>query len=188
MALTNCHIQAAADAIENGGIVAYPTEAVFGLGCSPWNEDALERLLLLKQRPVAKGLITVAATETQLNRLADFSRVDNLEEILQSWPGPCTWVVPAMDCAPRNILGDNQEIAVRVSAHPLVSELCRICGPIISTSANSANQPPAKTIEAVREYFGDSLDYILPGDLGQEGRPTEIRHARTGQILRAGGA
>ncbi|NKB38067.1 MAG: threonylcarbamoyl-AMP synthase [Gammaproteobacteria bacterium] len=186
--MTNSHIQIAADAIENGGVIAYPTEAVFGMGCSPWNEDALERLLLLKQRPLAKGLITVAASKSQLNNLVDFARVGKLNEILQSWPGPVTWVMPAHESAPQKILGENQEIAVRISAHPVVSELCRVCGPIISTSANTANQPPAKSIESVRTYFGQSLDYILSGELGSEGRPTEIRHARTGRILRAGGS
>ena len=176
----------AARAIDKGGVIAYPTEAVFGLGCSPWNFAAIDRLAWLKRRPKSKGFIVVAASAPQLKRIVDFSRLDNLAEILDTWPGPFTWVMPALPPVPQAIRGDNGEIAVRVSAHPVVQHLCRICGPIISTSANPASNRPARSEQAVRKYFGDDLDYILPGKLGSESTPTEIRHALSGRVIRPG--
>ena len=180
------HIRMAARAIDSGGVIAYPTEAVFGLGCSPWNFDAIDRLVWLKRRPKSKGFIVVAASASQLKRIVDFSRLNNLVEILDTWPGPFTWVMPALPSVPDTIRGENGEIAVRVSAHPVIQHLCSLCGPIISTSANPANNTPARSERAVRKYFRDSLDYILPGNLGSESTPTEIRHALSGRVIRPG--
>ena len=110
-------IEEAAEVIRSGGIVAYPTEAVWGLGCDPFDEGAVHRLLAIKQRPVEKGLILIAATLEQLKPLIDVAAVptDRLANVLSSWPGPYTWVMPATAQAPRWITGQHRGIAVRVA-------------------------------------------------------------------------
>ena len=129
----------AADALRRGGVIAYPTEAVWGLGCDPFDESAVLRLLAIKQRPVEKGLILIAATLEQLKPLIDVAAVptDRLADVLSSWPGPYTWVMPATAQAPRWITGQHRGIAVRVSQHPTVVGLCQAYGgALVSTSAN----------------------------------------------------
>jgi L-threonylcarbamoyladenylate synthase len=182
--LNNWHIRLAANAVAGAGVIAYPTEAVYGLGCNPWDAQAVSRILELKRRPQSKGLIVVAASLAQLYSLVDFSQLDSIQSLLETWPGHVTWIVPANSKAPEWVRGKSGEIAVRVTAHPLLSQLCQLSGPLVSTSANISNTPAARTGQQVRNYFRDSLDFILPGKLGVEGRPSEIRHARSGRILR----
>ncbi len=182
--LNNWHIQLAARVVGNGGVIAYPTEAVYGLGCSPWDKQAIQRLLRLKRRSVNKGLIVVAANIGQLQSLVNFNHVRSIQSVLKTWPGPVTWVLPSRRETPPWLCGKHGDLAVRVSAHPQLGKLCGICGPLVSTSANPANTTPAKTATDVRKYFHDALDYILPGKLGTESGPSEIRHARSGQVLR----
>ena len=113
--------------LERGGVIAYPTEGVWGLGCDPLDEAAVLRLLALKQRRVDKGLILVAASVAQLDGLVDWQALGaaTRDEVLASWPGPHTWIVPATTRVPHWISGAHDSIAVRVSAHPVVARLCR---------------------------------------------------------------
>ena len=182
--LINWHIRLAAHAVQQGGVIAYPTEAVYGLGCSPWDEEAIQKLLQLKRRPRHKGFIVVAANVAQLRPLVCFDNVDCLESILRTWPGPVTWILPLQKGAPASLTGNFDGLAVRVSAHPLVRDLCEICGPLVSTSANLSNTKPARSIMEVRNYFHNQLNFILPGKLGDESGPSEIRHGGSGEILR----
>jgi L-threonylcarbamoyladenylate synthase len=184
--LNKWHLWKAAYAVKNNGVIAYPTEAVFGLGCSPWDNEALIKLAQLKQRKLDKGFIIIAANLVQLESLVDFDEVHSIQEILASWPGPVTWVLPARAHVPSTLRGRNGGLAVRVSAHPLVQGLCKACGPLVSTSANISNTRPARSPLQVRNYFQDKLNYILPGKLGSEHRPSEIRHGSSGEILRQG--
>lgn len=170
-----------------GGVIAYPTEAVWGLGCDPGNEAAVMRLLALKQRPVAKGMILVVADSAQLQgwvRLQDLP-AKRLEAVMESWPGANTWIVPAGPRAPGWITGEHTGIAVRVSAHPLVNALCRAWGgPLVSTSANLAGQPPARQRDQLDPALLPLLDGLLDGATGGLEQPTRIRVAATGQVLR----
>ena len=174
------------EAIEQGGIIAYPTEAVYGLGCSPWCRDAVYKILRLKQRSVSKGLILVAADISQFHDLIEIQGLARRQEILDSWPGPVTWVVPAKPGLPRYLTGSHHGLAVRVSAHPIVRQLCTEVGILVSTSANPGGHAPARTPFKVRNYFGNHVDYILPGQVGSSSLPTEIRNALHGNILRKG--
>ena len=179
--------QTALPTLRAGGVIAYPTEAVWGLGCDPANEAAVMKLLALKQRPVEKGMILIAASAAQLN---DWVRLDALADdrrqtVLESWPGANTWVVPAGPLAPRWITGEHTGIAVRVSAHPLVQALCKAWGgPLVSTSANLAGQPPARSRDQLDPALLAHLDGLLDGATGGLAQPTRIRIAATGQILR----
>ena len=173
--------------LNQGGIIAYPTEAVYGLGCDPMNATAVYRLLALKQRPVEKGLILVAADIEQLLPFLQPVSVDHQYMLKASWPGPNTWLVPARSEVPMWIRGKHTSLAVRVSAHPIVQALCReFGGPIISTSANRTGQPPARSSIQVLRYFDGTVDRIVSAPLGGASRPTVIRDLISGEILRAG--
>ena len=179
-----------ADAIavlRRGGVIAYPTEAVWGLGCDPLNEAAVMRLLALKQRDVDKGLILIAAEEAQLSRFIDMSSLDvaQTSAVRESWPGPHTWIVPASAQAPTWITGSHAGIAVRVSAHPLVIALCRAYGgALVSTSANRAGQPAVTTRDEIDPVILAGVDALTIGETGDQLRPTAIRDARSGDTLR----
>lgn len=169
-----------------GGIVACPTEAVYGLSCDPLNADAVHALLALKHRPVDKGLILVASDfhqlEPYLGRLARTAR----DRALQSWPGPHTWLWPARDATPVWLTGNHDTLAVRITAHPLMAALCNAFGgALVSTSANLAGQRPARTALEVRCRLQGRIDCILHGHTGGAERPSTIRDARSNQLLRA---
>jgi len=177
----------AAAVLRKGGIVAYPTEAVWGLGCDPGNADAVRRLLELKDRPASKGLILVAATPAQLRPYLQALPAEVEARILATWPGPVTWLWPAAEGVPPLLRGEHDTLAVRVSEHPRVRALClAFGGPVVSTSANRSGEPPAYVETEVQERFAEGLDFILPGETGGRERPSEIRDALSGRILRAG--
>jgi L-threonylcarbamoyladenylate synthase len=180
-------LRRAAHVLHRGGIVAYPTESVYGLGCDPLSGDAVARILELKQRPVTAGLIIIGA---DLDQVRPWLAVDQttLDRLSTVWPGPVTWVVPCDPDAPPWVTGGRDTVAVRVTAHPVASALCRAFGrAIVSTSANRRGRPPARSALTIRLRFpAQAIDYVLPGPTGGADRPTEIRDARSGRILRAG--
>lgn len=179
------HLRAAAAAIARGGVIACPTEAVWGLSCDPRIESAVERVLALKQRPWQKGLILVGSDFEQFLPYVELPSNNALKRALATWPGPATWVFPARPEAPPIVTGDQETIAVRVSAHPVLRALCdRLGMALVSTSANPAGRPPARSASEVRLYFRQRLDGLLPGALGGLAKPTTIRDVQTGHILR----
>ncbi len=180
-------IDEAVATIRNGGILAYPTEAVFGLGCDPRNLSAVQRLLGAKQRPADKGLILLAANIHQLGDFVPPLSEEIKQRILDSWPGPITWLLPVYEHVSPLIRGNFQQIAVRVSAHPVCQQLCQKSGhPIISTSANVTGRPAAITVQQVSEQLEQHIDLILDKPLGGRTQPSEIRDALTNEILRTG--
>ncbi|GGE63849.1 threonylcarbamoyl-AMP synthase [Streptosporangium jomthongense] len=184
--LNDMQLQLACNAILQGGVIAYPTEAVWGLGCDPWNLQAVTRILELKNRPVEKGMILVAASVEQIRFL-----LDPLPEALQvearkHWPGPVTCLLPDVnEQIPAWVRGSHNTIAVRVSEHPVVKALCETAGmPLVSTSCNPAGEEPARDVSEVQRYFGDKLDCIVPGDLGGNPKPSRIIDIVSGKQLR----
>jgi L-threonylcarbamoyladenylate synthase len=180
-------IPEAATALQTGGVIAYPTEGVWGLGCDPRAETAVLRLLAIKQRPVDKGLILIASHLDQLRPFLDLAAVktENLATVLASWPGPHTWVMPASAAAPRWVTGEHDGIAVRITAHPLVIELCNAYGgALVSTSANRAGQPAPLTRETLDPELLEGVDGWVAGETGGLDAPTAIRDARTGAAIR----
>jgi L-threonylcarbamoyladenylate synthase len=179
----------AARAVRNGGVVAYPTEAVYGLGCDPRSEAGVRRILALKRRPPEMGVILIASRFEQLAPYIQTLDAGTLARLRASWPGPVTWLVPARPEVPAYLRGSHDTLAVRVTAHPVAAALCELSDmAIVSTSANHSGEPPARTAESVRRLFADApegIDCIVPGDTGV-GRPTEIRDARTGEVIRPG--
>lgn len=181
------YLQRAASIVRCGGVIAYPTEAVFGLGCDPGNETAVRRLLVMKRRPLSKGLILIAADLSQLKPFIDPLDRQSLNSIEATWPGPVTWLLPARWKAPYWLRGAHPTLAVRVTAHPLAAALCRTCGgPLVSTSANLSGQPPARNGKQVRRQLGGVVDYIVSGKTGGAAKPTEIRDLNSGRVMRPG--
>jgi L-threonylcarbamoyladenylate synthase len=178
-------VKQAARVIAAGGVVAYPTEAVFGLGCDPWNRAAVERLLAIKRRRLSKGLILIAENFAQLEAFVAPLAPERMAQIQATWPGAVTWLLPARETTPQWLTGRHPTLAVRVTAHPLAAALCRACGSaLVSTSANLSTRPPARTDLQVRLRLGGTVDFILAGATGPQRNPTQIRDARTGKIIR----
>lgn len=183
---SSLRLGAALQAIECSGVVACPTEAVWGLSCDPFDQRAVMRLLQLKQRPLHKGLILVAASATQLDFLLEDLPGQQREQLAASWPGPATWLVPHGGRVPPWIHGAHATVAVRVTAHPVLSRLCSAWGgPLVSTSANPGGAQPARAGFQVQRYFGASLQGILPGHTGSSDSPTVIRDLASGKVIRA---
>lgn len=179
------HLATAARALAQGGIVAYPTEAVWGLGCEPLNRHACERLLALKRRSWRKGVILIAARYAELEPYAAPVPAKALNKALATWPGPATWLFPAAHWVPWWLTGGRDTIALRVTAHPVASALCaRYGGALVSTSANISRRPPARTALQVRRIFGRTVDAVAPGALGGRAAPTPIRDLSTDAVFR----
>lgn len=185
---TLAELAAAAELLHGGGVLAYPTEAVFGLGCDPHDQLAFERLFALKQRPPTQGVLLIAADFAQVERYIDVAAVPDtvLQQVRASWPGPYTWIFPRSPEVPDWVAGKHAGIALRVTAHAPAAALCRAFGgALVSTSANPHGQPPARAVEVVADYFGDALDGLLEAPLGGQLSPTIIRDALLGAIIRA---
>lgn len=179
-------LHAACQRLFAGGVIAYPTEGVWGIGCDPFNERAVAELLAIKGRTPEKGLILVAASIAQFAPFLEGLTPAQMAQLDASWPGPHTWLVPDNGTAPAWIRGSHASVALRVSDHPLVAELCRCFGgPIVSTSANPSGLPAAKYPWQILRQM-PTLDYIVHGALGGAGKPSRIRDLLSGDIVRGG--
>lgn len=178
-------LRQAVNALRAGGVVAYPTEAVWGLGCDPLIASAVRYLLHLKRRDWRKGLILVATRFEQLLPYLDLPRPEICERAFATWPGPFTWVFPASRSCPVWVTGGRDTVAVRVTAHLETSWLCKeFGGALVSTSANRAGREPVLSAVAVRRQFGGTIDIVVPGSVGEARGPTPIFDVMTGQVLR----
>lgn len=179
------HIQQAARILEAGGVIAYPTETVYGLGCDPWDYDAVVRLLDIKRRSMDSGLILIAADVDQVVPYLDKPTKALKQKLTGKGKQPVTWLVRA-PAIPQWVRGAHDKAAIRITTHPLARELCRTFGrPIVSTSANRSGRPPAQNALKIRKLFKDELDYILTGTTGPATKTSEIRDAETDKVYRS---
>lgn len=181
----------AAQCLKQGQVLAYPTEAVWGLGCDPYNEQAFLEILRLKQRPMEKGVILLAASLHQVEPLLAHLQTSIRAQVIASWTNrsanerATTWLLPATNEIPTWIKGNHPKVAVRVTTHPLCVALCNAFdGFIVSTSANPAGLEPARSLQDASQYFAQELNY-LNGDLGLSREPSRILDAETGAVIRA---
>ena len=178
----------AVNVLHQGGVIAYPTEAVYGLGCDPKNLSAVKKILDLKLRKKEKGLILVASDFEQLKSYIKPLEKTIENKLLDSWHeqrNAITWLVPVDKNISIYLKGQFDTLAVRVSHHPVVKELCdKFAGAIISTSANIATQEAARTAEDVKHIFADKIDFIIEGETDINAQPSEIRDALTDKIIR----
>jgi L-threonylcarbamoyladenylate synthase len=181
-------IDAAGAHLRNGGVLAYPTEAVFGLGCDPFDRRAVEAIFALKQRAPTQGVLLIAAEFAQIERFIARDAVSPMvmAQVRDSWPGPATWIFPRSADVPDWIAGTHAGIALRVTAHPASAALCHAFGgALVSTSANPHGMPPARSAAEAQAYFGSALQGLLDAPLGTEARPSVIRDALSGAIIRS---
>ncbi|MFD1383333.1 L-threonylcarbamoyladenylate synthase [Rhodanobacter aciditrophus] len=175
-----------ADIIRQGGVVAYPTEAVWGLGCDPFNEQAVQQILTLKSRPMEKGLILITGHESQLTPWQYMLPAEQFARLIAKTERPTSWVVPDTQITPAWVRGQHPSVAIRLSQHEPVQALCHAYqGAIVSTSANPAGLEPAISKEKVIAYFSDKLDAIFDQPLGQASKPSQVLDLMTGQQFRA---
>lgn len=170
--------------LKQGGVIAYPTESCYGLGCDPRNRQAVMTLLKLKRRPPGKGLILIGANFSQLSSYALPLGEAQWRQISPSWPGPVTWLLPAARRTPPWLRGRHASIAVRVTAHPLAAGLCKSVNmALVSTSANRAGHQPARTYADCVRTFGRGV-LVVPGITGRRRQPSSIMDLATGRKLR----
>ncbi len=181
-------IELAVKVLQQGGTIAYPTEAVFGLGCDPGNIAAIKNLLKIKNRKKEKGLILVAANFEQLKDHIQPLDKDIEKKLLDSWQNSVnaiTWLIPVNETTSDYLKGQFDTLAVRVSHHPVVKELCeQFGGAIVSTSANISTQEAARTTVEVKQIFENKIDFIVEGETDINAQPSEIRDALTNKIIR----
>ena len=177
-------LESAVKIIRTQGVIAYPTEGVWGLGCDPFSYIAVKKLLGLKKRSAAQGLLLVATHIGQFDPFLEGLERKYYDELDRTWPGPTTYLVPDNGFAPRWVVGEHQTLGLRISDHPVIKALCSLTGPLVSTSANISGSPPMQSAEEIKEVFCKEIDYVLFGELGKLGRPTEIKNIVTGEILR----
>jgi L-threonylcarbamoyladenylate synthase len=187
LSILDFRIRQAVHVLNGGGIIAYPTEAVWGLGCDPVDELAVARILELKDRTVQKGLILVAASQQQFEWLLHDLTTPQRSRLDLSWPGNTTWLVPHRGRVPGWISGNHDTVALRVSDHRVTRDLCQAFGgPLVSTSANARGCRAAQQQFQVRRYFGDAIDYLVSGNLGGKRSPSMICDLVSDRVIRAG--
>ncbi len=177
----------AVEVFNQGGIIAYPTEAVFGVGCDPDNEQALQRLLAVKNRSADKGLILVAGNYSQLQPYIDENQIsqDMLNNMLARWPDGISQIVPKNKNISPLLSGKFDTIAIRVTSQPDVVDLCMQTNkPIVSTSANLSGRQPAKTWQTLCPELIERVDFIIKGKTLGHKNPSKIIYALTGEIVR----
>ena len=179
----NTHIKKASEIMLNGGVIAYPTEGVFGLGCIPLNSEAVHRILKIKKRNVSAGLIVIASYFDQISDWVEISK-EGVERILNE-PDIVTWIVNKTDKVPSWVSGNHNSIAIRITKHPIASALCEVSdSPLISTSANiSGEEPPVDETE-LRDNFGNIVDYIVPGKCNLKKGSSMIKILKNDEIIR----
>jgi len=177
-------IRLAIEKINTGGIIAYPTESVYGLGCNPLNEETVLKLLALKNRSIKKGLILIASSLSQLEPYLLLN--DNIITRIQpTWPGAVTWIIPAQPWVPKWLTGSHSSLAVRVTAHPVAQLLCKKNGePLVSTSANTSSKPPATVSWQVSKNLDSDNLFIVPGQVGNLKQTTPIFDVLSHQKIR----
>jgi L-threonylcarbamoyladenylate synthase len=173
----------AAQILKSGGVIAYPTEGVFGLGCLPSDDEAIQRLLAMKQRAPSKGLILLAASASKFDGWISLPPSISLPD--PDPDNPITWIAPAGEKATCLIRGENAGIAVRITTNPVALAICKaVNSPIVSSSANLSGQAVARNQFVLGRQFGSLVDYIAPGPCGPSAGPSEIRDLLSGDVLR----
>ncbi len=182
----NWHIRKAIQVVNQGGVICYPTESVYGLGCNPFDLEAVLRLLEIKTRSINKGLLLVADNLTQLKPYIDINDKLIVSKLTQSGHQPLTWIVPCRVTTPSWLTGQHESIAVRISHHPIVKQLCsEFNAALVSTSANISGQSSTRRSWMVRARFANKVDYYVPGAVGGFAKESEIRNILTDEVIRS---
>lgn len=170
--------------LKAGGLIAYPTESCFGLGCDPSNRAAVQRLLKLKQRPQCKGLIIIAFSCKQLTRYLPELSEEQQQKLHSDGAKAITYLMPVRPSTPHWLRGCHDTLAIRLTAHPVARSLCRgVRSALVSTSANQSGMRPARSYAECQRLFGHAV-WVLPGLVGKRRQPSRIVSWSDGRVLR----
>ncbi|MFC1528534.1 L-threonylcarbamoyladenylate synthase [Candidatus Latescibacterota bacterium] len=183
-------IDDAVTVLKNGGIVVYPTETVYGIGCDPLNRAAYERIHRLKKRNDDKQMLLLACSLSQVEQFA--GRLADIPSRLarEFWPGPLTMVINTLSEIPEYLYGNSGGVAFRVTSHPVAASLANNSGyPITSTSANISGYPPVSNYEEALKMFGKEAEIVLENSIPFSGTPSTIIDLTSDEpkIIREGG-
>ncbi len=192
-------IDQASQIIKNGGVVAFPTDTFYGLGCDPFNANSVEKIYHLKNRPSYKAILLLISSLKMLDKCVVLDKLSKKQQdyfhtlIKKFWPGPLTIVLPANDLLPRNLISPEKTVGVRYPDCIVAQELAKAIGGVITaTSANLSGKANTQTPFEVKAQF-DGLDYILDGGKSSGGEassvvdltsdpPTLVREGRISRI------
>lgn len=178
--------QQAVQIIKNGGVIAFPTDTVYGIGADVYQEDAVQKLFQIKNRGFDKGIPVLCANLEDLTQLTTHLPGKTGLITKAFWPGPLTLILPGSPALPA-VLSPNSSIGVRIPAHPDALNLLRRTGPLAATSANLSGSPSATTAQEVLDQLGGKLDLILDGGPSPGGQASTVLDLiSTPQILREG--
>ncbi len=182
-------LERAAHTVRSGGVIAYPTETVYGLGADPFNIPAIERIFGIKGRSPEKAISILIPHRDMLPNLCEEIPADIEKLIAKFWPGPLTVVFRAQNSLPKELLAGGDSVAVRLSSNPLVEALMkRLQSPITSTSANISGHPASRSALHVAVQFEDKIDLIIDGGISPSSKPSTVIAFLEGKvrILREG--
>ncbi|CAN5748874.1 hypothetical protein BH23CHL5_BH23CHL5_08540 [soil metagenome] len=182
-------IEWTAEEIEQGGVVAIPTDTVYGLAASLSHPEAIDRIFALKGRSVAKPIPILLASIDFLHIVSQNRDLKIMALLDEFWPGPLTLAIPSETALPSGVTGADGYVAIRVPNHPIAIEVIgKAGGAVACTSANPSGQPPARSAEEVATYFGETVDVILDGGQTPGGAASTVAALRGGnlEILREG--
>lgn len=170
--------------LKQGGLIAYPTESCYGLGCDPRHHAAVQRLLKLKGRPQHKGLILIAGRYAQLRRFIQPLNTAEQARLQHDGAQAITYLMPILQHVPRGLRGRHDTLAVRWTAHPDAARLCNALNmALVSTSANYSGGRAARTAAECRKLFGAKVK-VIAGNIGKRKKPSTIRAWTGNQIIR----
>lgn len=175
------HVSQAHTILRHGGVIAYSTETVLGLGCNPYNQEAVNRILWLKNRAVESGLIVLVNNIEILQKYSQALTQENITTLTAT--ENTSWLLPASNTVPNWITGAHSKVAVRITDHPLAGPLSSATEGIVSTSANISSYKTLTSQSEIRDWFGPHVDYILTNRSGS-GEPSNICDLLTGEKLR----
>ncbi len=182
--LTRWRLQCIDQALTQGGIIAYPTESVYGLGCDPEQPLALERLLNVKRRSFHKGLIILISNIDQALPYIQPLNEQQTRLILKNNARATTWLIPRSDHLPELLYGQSDRIAIRLTRHPIAKSICDYTDKaLVSTSCNLSGKPPMKYAFEARNKMSAHIDQVVAGECEQQS-PSKIIDLLTGNIIR----
>ena len=180
-------IQRSLEVLSQGGIVAFPTDTVYGLGALAFNGQAVESIYRAKDRPVEKAIPVLIAETSDLEKVSSGMTDDVRRLASRFWPGPLTIIVPKHPSLPESVSATGT-VGVRVPDHPVAQALLRSTGPLAVTSANRSGQPSPSTAQEVFEQLKGHIRLIVDGGRTPGGVPSTLVDC-TGseiQVLREG--
>lgn len=170
--------------LKRGGVIAYPTESCYGLGCDPSNRRAVQRILKLKRRPQRKGLILIASHYRQVAPYIQPLTPVEQARLQADGAQAITYLMPVKPSCPRWLRGKHDTLAVRLTAHSFARNLCRsVNQALVSTSANRSGMRATKTYAECQRIFGKSV-WVLRGNVGKRKRPSTIKAWGGDRIVR----